>query len=64
MKLNQRGPTHAELRAWEIGITSSGAEAGSLDYKETLFLKVGDGGEERQSISQYSALSCDPSSKK
>jgi hypothetical protein len=40
------------------------AEAGSLDYKETLFLKVGDGGEERQSISQYSALSCDPSSKK
>lgn len=31
MKLNQRGPTHAELRAWEIGITSSGAEAGSLE---------------------------------
>lgn len=32
--LSQRpggGPTHAELRAWEIEISSSGAEAGSLE---------------------------------
>lgn len=36
------------------------AEAGSLGYKETFFLK----GDIRQSITPYSAVSCDPSGDK